>query len=235
MYQLLDHALIAKYKKDNKRFEIFVDKDKAYLYHIGEYKKIEDVLVVDEIFKDARKGERWDEKTLMEVFGTIDPYTIADQILKHGDVPMTAEQRKKKIEERKRQILEIIRRETIDPRTNAPHTMIRLENAFEQAKVHIDPFKSADQQVEDVIKALRPILPMKVENVEIAIRVPAAYASKAYGTLKEYNPKKEEWTTQGDLIVVIEIPAGMQTELYSRINSVTHGNVQTRILSRKER
>ena len=229
---MLDNALIVKYKKDGKRFEIFVDKDKAYPYHTGEYDNIENVLIDDVIFKDGKKGERWDDKTLIDVFGTDDPYSIADYILKHGEPPITTEQRREMTEEKKRQILEIIRRETIDPRTDAPHTMIRLENAFEQAKINIDPFKPAAQQVESVIKALRPIIPIKTEHVNIAIRIPAVYASKAYGIIKEYNPKKEEWGSNGELIALVEIPAGIQTELYSKLNAITHGEVQTKIISK---
>ncbi len=230
---MLNDALIVKYKKGNLQFEIFVNKDKAHPYHIGELTNVRDVLIVEDIYKDAKKGEKWDEKTLIDNFGTDDPYKIAEHIMKHSEIPMTTEQRKKKLENKRKQILDIIRRESIDPRTNAPHTMVRLENAMEQIKVNIDPFKTAEQQVETVIKALRLVLPIKIETVEIAIRIPAIYAAKAYGIVKGYNPRKEEWGSQGDLIAIISIPGGLQTELYNKLNSVTQGNVQTKVVSTK--
>jgi ribosome maturation protein SDO1 len=229
---LLDDALILKFKKNNNRFEIFVDKDKAYPYHCGQIKSIRDVLIAEDIFKDAKKGEKWDEKTLIDAFETSDPYKIAEHILKNGEVPLTTDQRKEKIKEKTKQILETIRREAIDPRTNAPHTMVRLENAFEQAKIHVDPFKPVDHQVEEVVKQLKFILPLKIENVDIAIRIPAQYAAQSYGIIKDYNPKKEEWGSQGDLIALVQIPAGLQNELYSKLNSVTQGNAQTKIVSK---
>ncbi len=230
---MLNDALIAKYKKDGKRFEIFVDKDKAYLYHIGECTRIDDVLVVEEVYKDAKKGNKWDDKTLVDAFGTADAHNIADYILKHGEVPLTTDQRRKKIQDKQKQIIELIRQETIDPRTDAPHTLIRIQNAVEQAKIQIDAFKPAEQQVEQVMKAIRLIIPLKVERVTIAVKVPAAYAARAYGVIKEYNPTKHEWTAQGALIALVELPAGMQEQFYSKINAVAHGNIETKIISKK--
>jgi len=66
--------------------------------------------------------------------------------------------------------------------------------------------------------------------VRIAVRVPAEYAPRAFGTLKEYNIQREEWQANGSLIVIIEMPAGLQGEFYDKINKITAGAVETKIV-----
>ena len=134
------------------------------------------------------------------------------------------------LEKRRKQIIELIAKEAIDARTNTPIPPQRRELAMEQAKVHIDPFKRAEDQIEGVVKALRPILPIKMEKVKVAVKVPSQFAMSAYQMLRSYKVVNEEWTSSGDVIVVVEIPAGLQAELYERLGKLTHGQAQTKIL-----
>ncbi|MFA5382692.1 MAG: ribosome assembly factor SBDS [Candidatus Micrarchaeia archaeon] len=226
----LDTALVAHYDRDDIRFEILVDAEKAYEYKEGKIKEIRQVLASDEIFKDAKNGERHKDECLIKYFGTTDPLEIAKQIILLGEVPITTNLRRKLVEEKTNQVIAIILRESIDPRTNAPHTRVRLENALEQVRIHIDPFKSAETQVEGVVNVLKPVLPIKFKRIQIAVKVPPEYSQRSYGLLKEFGIKKEQWTSTGYLVAVIEIPAGIQMEFYNKINSFTHGNVETKIL-----
>ncbi|MEM3771203.1 MAG: ribosome assembly factor SBDS, partial [Candidatus Micrarchaeia archaeon] len=132
------------------------------------------------------------------------------------------------VEEKRKKIISILARETIDPRTNAPHPPQRIEKAMEEVKINIDPFKPAENQINDVISALRTILPMKIETAVYAIKVPADLAQKIYGSIKSYNVQKEEWQSDGSLIALIEIPAGMQTEFLDKINKLTAGRAQVK-------
>ncbi len=165
-----------------------------------------------------------------KIFGTTDIMKILEFILDRGDVQLTTEQKRKKTAEKRKQVIAILLREAIDPRTKAPHTQIRLENAMEEARIHLDPFKDPREQLDDVVKALRPILPMKFEKIKIAVKVPAAFSHKCYGTLKNYGIKQEEWTKEGDLIVVVEIFAGIQGEFYDKLNKMTTGQVETKVI-----
>ncbi|MBN1170185.1 ribosome assembly factor SBDS, partial [Candidatus Micrarchaeota archaeon] len=180
----LDKAIIASYEKEGKRFEIYVDPDAAYAYLEKSKKDLKNILVSDEVYEDAKKGDRAKASDLEKVFGTTDIMQILELIMKKGEVQLTTEQRRKKTEEKRKKIVAILLREAIDPRTKAPHTQIRLENAMEQAKIHVDPFKDEREQVDEIVKILRPILPMKFEKAKIAVKVPAAFAHKCYGTLK---------------------------------------------------
>ena len=180
----LDKAITASYEKNGVRFELLVDPDATYAYIEKRKPDLKNILVAEELYADAKKGEKAKATDVQKVFGTLDIMQILEFILKNGEVQLTTEMRRKKVEERKKQIVTILLREALDPRTKAPHTQIRIENAMEQARVHIDPFKDPREQLEEVVKALRPIIPMKFEKVKIAVKVPAAYAHRCYGTLK---------------------------------------------------
>lgn len=226
----LDNALVAHYDVDGVRFEVYVDKEKAYEYKHGAKNDFGGILVVDEIFKDAKKGERHKNEALEKAFGTADPRKVAEIIIDKGELPLTTDQKRKLTEEKRKKVIAIILREAIDPRTKAPITPVRLENALGQVKVHIDPFKRAEEQVDAVVNVLKPVLPIKFEKIRVAVKIPAQHAQRCFGILKEYGVKKEEWMKTGALVAVLEIPAGLQPELYNKLNSMTHGDIETKIL-----
>ncbi|MCX8197899.1 MAG: ribosome assembly factor SBDS [Candidatus Micrarchaeota archaeon] len=226
----LDNSVIAHIDINGERYEIVVDPDLAYQYRTGQKKELNNVLTVEEVFKSFRNGERHTSSSLQKAFGTTDVFSIADRILKKGELSLTTEQKRKLLADKKKQIVAILMRECIDPRTGAPHTQMRLEQAIEESGVHIDGMKDAHEQLEEVIKALRPIIPLKFERVKIAAKIPPSFAQKIYGMLKGYGIQKEEWASDGSLIVVIEMPAGVQGEFYDRLNKATGGSAETRII-----
>ncbi len=230
----LDKAVIARYEKDGLRFEIYVDPALAEMYKEGRKKDLANILIVEEVYSNARKGERAKSSDLEKVFGTTDVYHILEVILKKGEIQLTTEQRRRKVDEKRRQIIAILARETIDPRTKAPHTETRIANALEEAKVHIDPFKDAREQIPEILKKLKLVLPIKFEKVRIAVKIPPQYAPKVYGMLKNYDIQQEQWLGDGHLIVLLEMPAGAKGEFFEKLNRLTHGENETRILEQHE-
>jgi len=226
----LDDAVVARYEFAGEKFELLVDPDLAYLYKTGQKKDLNNLLVVEEIFEDARKGERHTEQAIKKAFQTTDIMKILEIVMKKGDVPLTTEQKKRLLQEKTKKIIGIIARESIDPQTGAPHPPQRIERAMEEARVRIDEFRDAESQVEDVLKALRPLIPIKFEKVRIAVRIPAEYAQRAYGLLKQSGLKNEEWQNNGSLVAVLEMPGGMQGDFYSAIGKLTSGMAETKIL-----
>lgn len=228
----LDKAIIADITIDGKAFEIYVDPEMANMYKEGRKPDTKNILVVEEVYSDAKKAERAKSDALQKAFGTTDIMQILEIILKKGNLQLTTEQRRKKVEEKHKQIVSILMRETIDPRTNAPHTQGRIEEALEKAKIHVDPFKEARDQLPDILKEIRIIIPLKFEKLKIAVKIPPEHAHRSYGTLKSWGILREEWANDGSLIVVVEIPAGAQGEFYDRINKMTAGNNETKILEK---
>ncbi len=227
----MSKTVIAKYTSAGETFEIFVDSDKAYDFITGKIQDPLSVLEVEDVFKDANKGDRQSQDKLKKVFSTEDLGKITAIILKNGTVPLTTEQRARLLEEKKRQIIQIIATNAIDPRTNAPHPAQRIENAMKEARIQIDPFRHATEQVDDVVKKLSIKLPLKFSTVRMEVVIPAMYSNRSYGLLKQYGMKSEKWLNDGSLSVMLEFPAGLQSEFYDKLNNATKGTAITKIIS----
>ena len=227
----LDDAIIARYERKGMHFEILVDPHAAEKVIEGQPVNIVENLAIDTIFKDARKGEKASEEAIREVFGTLDIGEIAIKIIKEGEIQLTVKQRREMQERKKKAIIDWIARSSMDPRTKLPHPRERIELAMEEAKVHIDPFKPVEEQVKKILDAIRPILPISIENVKVEIKIPAQYSGRVYGEIvKMVKMLKEEWLSDGSFKCIVEIPAGLQTELYDMLNKITKGEVITRLL-----
>jgi len=228
----LDKAVIARYQHGQLNFEILVEPETAYRLKKGENVPIDNVIASRDVFSDSRKGLRANETDLNKTFGTNVIDKIAIKIIKDGEIQLTTEQKNKMQEERTKQIINLIARNAVDPRTHAPHPPNRIEKALEAARIHVDPFKPAQDQIEGALKAIKFILPIKLEIVRIAIKIPAENAVRVYGFVKEHKRIKEEWESDGSLIAVVEIPAGLQGEFFDKLNKLTSGNNETKIIER---
>ncbi len=227
----LDDAVPARLKTHGTTFEVLVDPDGALALKRGERVNLEDILAVEDIFENASRGDRSPEEDLQKAFGTLEVLPIAEIIIKKGDISLTAEQRKQFIENKRRQVIEVIARNAINPQTKTPHPPTRIEQAMTEARVNIDPTKSIDELVKIAMKAIRPLIPIRFEVVDVAVKIPPAYAPKAYGEVAAFGKlSREAWQNDGSWIGVVEIPAGMQTEFYALINRLTKGEAETKLL-----
>ncbi|MFB3888579.1 MAG: ribosome assembly factor SBDS [Candidatus Bathyarchaeia archaeon] len=223
---------IARLTKENEHFEILVKPQKALDYRNGKISGVTEVLVAETIYSDANKGTRAAEENLRKAFGTTDALKIADAILKKGTLQLTTEQRRKMVEDKRRQVIDFISRQAVDPKTNLPHPPMRIENAMEQIRYPIDPYKPVEEQARDIIKLLRPILPLKVEQLSIAVTIPAAYAVRAYGAVKTFGAiKREEWRTDGSWYGVLDMPAGSYASFLNKLGEVTKGTGEAKVMS----
>ncbi|MDM7935488.1 MAG: ribosome assembly factor SBDS [Methanothrix sp.] len=227
----LEDAVPARLKTHGTTFEVLVDPDGALALKRGEPVELEGILAVEDIFENASRGDRSAEEDLEKAFGTTDLLAIAETIIKKGEISLTAEQRKRFIENKRRQVIEIIARNAINPQTRAPHPPSRIDQAMTEARVNIDPTKSTDELVKIAMKAIRPLIPIRFEEIEVAVRIPAAYAPKAYGEIAAFGKiNREAWQNNGSWIGVVQIPAGMQTDFYALINRLTRGEAETKLL-----
>jgi len=222
---------VARLTKENEHFEILVKPNKALDYRNGKIPGISEVLAADIIFSDANKGTKVSEEAMKKAFKTLDPLKIADEIIKKGTLQLTTDQRRKMVEDKRRQVIDFISRQAVDPKTNLPHPPMRIENAMEQIRYPIDPYKSVEEQAKDIIKLLRPILPLKVEQVKVAVKIPAQYSSRAYGTIKTLGAiKREEWRGDGSWYGELELPAGAYASLLNKLGDATKGTGEAKII-----
>jgi len=222
---------IARITKEGEHFEILVKPEPAFSYRTGKTDSVSKVLATETIFTDANKGLRASEDQLQKAFGTMDPIAIAGAILKRGTLQLTTEQRRKLTEEKRKQIISFITRQCVDPKTNLPHPPMRIEQALEQVHYSIDPFGDVEEQAKEVIKLLRPILPLKMEQVSVAVRIPPEYASKVYGTVKGFGTmRKEEWRADGSWFTIVEMPAGLYGPFLEKLGEMTKGSLEANLV-----
>ena len=216
----------ARITKDNEHFEVLVKPQKALDYRMGKISSITEVLVSETIFSDANKGTKISEEAIRKAFGTTETLKVAETL------QLTTEQRRKMVEDKRKQIIDFIARQSVDPKTNLPHPPTRIENAMEQIHYPIDPFKPIEEQAKEIIKLLRPILPLKMEQVNVAVQIPVTYSARAYGTIKGFGTiKREEWRADGSWYGVLEMPAGLYAPFLEKLGDITKGTGEAKIIS----
>jgi ribosome maturation protein SDO1 len=227
----IEDAIVARLESHGETFEILIDPKVVNLIRDGKEVDLSDHMVIDEIFRNAHKGTRPEERKVMEVFGTTDPVEVAKHIILKGEVQLTTQQRKEMLESKKKRIVAEIARNAINPQTSAPHPPARIEAAMEEARVHVDPFKSVESQIEPILKALRPLIPIRFDKVRIAVRLTGDQYGRCYDYISQSGKlTKEEWQSNGSWIGIIELPAGMRDDFLGKLAERTKGDVETKIL-----
>ena len=226
-----DRYTVARIQRDGEHFEILVKPQPALDYRMGKKAAISEILAIDTIFTDSNKGTKASEEKLKKAFGALDTLAIAETILTKGQLQLTTDQRRQLTEAKRKQIIAFISRNCVDPKTNMPHPPMRIEQAMEKIHYPIDAFKEVEEQAKDIIKLLRPILPIKIENVNVEIRIPTEHAARAYGAVKGYGTlKKDEWRADGSWHGVIEMPAGAYGPLLEKLGEITKGTAEAKII-----
>jgi ribosome maturation protein SDO1 len=227
----VEDAVVARWEHQGSRFEVLVDPQAVQDIKDGKTVDIADKLALDQVFKDARKGDKISEEHLEKVFKTRSIPEIALEIVKRGEVQVTTDQRHKLAEAKYHQIVAQIARNAMNPQTGAPHPPARIEAAMKEAKVHVDPFRPADQQMQEILQKLRPLLPIRLDTVRVRIKVRGQDYPRVIGDLKGLGKLSEEnWLGDGSWSGVLEIPAGVQTELYEKLNARTKGSAEAALL-----
>jgi ribosome maturation protein SDO1 len=208
-----------------------VKPDPALDYKLGKKKDISAILVSEEIYTDSGKGTKPSAEKLLKAFKTEDLTEIAKIIMEKGDLNLTTDQRRKMIDDKRKQIVEFIVKTYVDPRTHLPHPPLRVELAMKDGRVSVDPQKSVDEQVKDIVEKLRSIIALKSENMNLEIIIPAQYASLSYAVLKSVGSlKKEEWQNNGSLKAILEIPAAARPNVIDRLGSITKGSASVEVM-----
>ena len=85
----LDDAVIARFEKFGKKFELFVDPDLVELWKTNnDAIEISKLLAIEDVFHDARDGERPTAEVLEKVFNTLKITEIATRIISEGEIQL---------------------------------------------------------------------------------------------------------------------------------------------------
>jgi len=224
---LLDEHVIGRISSHGERFEIIVEPDVVEKFRSGVEVDLLDNMPVEKIFTDASKGKEAPTHMVERAFDTTKIEEIARIILEKGEVQITTEQRNKRQEQKRKEIINRIAKRSYNPQTNTPHPPQRIENAMSEAEVHIDPFKPVSLQMDDVVDKLRDLIPLSFEKKRFAVTVRGDLQGKIYGPLKRIGSiEDEEWLEDGRWQGIVKMPAGKKEELYQKINELTKGKAE---------
>jgi len=229
----LDEAVTARLESHGERFEVLVDPDAALQIKREEFDgDLESVIAAEDVFEDAAAGDRPPETALEEVFDTTDPLAIIPEVIRRGEIQITAEQRREMQEQKHKQLVNQITRNAVNPQMDdAPHPPERIERALEEAGFQVDPMEPVENQVDEALDALRPVIPIRFDEVVMAVQVPADYAGSAQAQIRQFGDlQEEEWQSDGSWVGVLKFPAGLQNEFYDTVNEHTSGEAETRVV-----
>jgi len=229
----LDEAVTARLESHGERFEVLVDPDAALAIKREEFDgDLEEVIAAEDVFEDAAAGDRPPESALEEVFGTTDPLEIVPEVIKRGEIQITADQRREMQEQKHKQLVTQISRNAVNPQMDdAPHPPERIERALEEAGFQVDPMEPVENQVDEALDELRPVIPIRFDEVVMAVQVPADYAGSAQAQIRQFGDlQEEEWQADGSWVGVLKFPAGLQNDFYDLVNEHTSGEAETRVV-----
>ena len=229
----LDEAVTARLESHGERFEVLVDPDAALAIKRDEFDgDLENVIAAQDVFEDASRGDRPPENALEDVFGTTDPMEIIPEVITRGEIQITADQRREMQEQKRKQLINRITRNAVNPQMDdAPHPPERIESALQETDFRVDPMEPVENQVDEALDELRPVIPIRFDTVTIAAQIPADYAGSAQAKIRQFGDlEREEWQPDGSWIGVVEFPAGLQNEFYDLVNELSSGNAETQII-----
>jgi ribosome maturation protein SDO1 len=213
----------ARIRKNGMNFEIIVDMDEALKFKKGESNFLN--VEGDFIFSDSKKGFKAGNDDLEVAFGTTDVNEIGKIIVKQGEVLVDQGHRDEEKEKKIRQVVDFLATNSMDPQTGNPHSPNRIRNALEQTHVNIKNVP-IENQINEIIEQINKIIPIKIETKRVKILIPAIQTGKAYGIISQYR-ESEKWLNNGDLEVIVKVPAGIIIDFYDKLNGVTHGSALT--------
>jgi len=216
-------AIRIRYDGDNT-FEILVEPEPAKKAKLeGKEFDMPRLLFVQQVFKNADKGERASPDELKREFGTRQLMEAAEEIFEKGNMQLTTDQKKKMREDKHKQIVNMIARRAQDPKTGNPHPPQRVENALEEAGFNADAMKDVEEQFDEAIDSIKPIIPVSLDEKTVAIKIPSGKAGKAYDKIQQTAEVLEEQWGNEYFFAKIKVPAGILTELMEDIQEMTEG------------
>lgn len=213
----------ARSKVKGKHYEISVDFEEAMKFKNGEG-NITGALNSNSVYYDLAKGTVASQDDLKSAFGTGDLYEIVEKIIKEGEVQKPQEFRSEEREMKIKQVIDLILRNAVD-QNGRPYTGERIRRAIDDVHYSFDD-RPAERQMPEVVDKLRVVIPIKIDLKKVKLTIPAQFTGQVYGLLKDYK-ESEEWLGNGDLVVIANVPAGMQIDFYEKLNNVTHGAIQS--------
>jgi len=221
----VDEAFEVRYKFAGEKFEVLVDFDK-----LNEFKKkpeeisVYDVLADSKIFKDQKKGDIVADSDLRKAFGDKSEKEILKQILIKGECQIPTAFLNKLREEKKKQVINYIVENSVNPTTKARYTPTMVESEINKLKFNFDPNLDFSHQAEEVLKMLKKVMPISMEKVIIEMEIPGMHCGNFYGSFRKFGKiMKEYFDNDGNLRMHIEVMESKIDDVCNFIKNNSNG------------
>ena len=189
---------------------------------------ISNVVQTDNIYLDIKKGNVAKETDLEKNFGTSDYEECIKVMLDKGEYSLTTEERRKKVEQRKREIISYISKNYVDTKTNIKITIDIIEETLKKIKMTIDPHISGNKQAKDIIRKFINCYPVKKISIDGSLNIPYYLQEKMNKILSKYSDISSIYKNENicKTIYDLSIAPGDFDELMNVLQKVTNGEFE---------
>ena len=165
----MSKSLVVKLKKGGQQFEVLTKVGSMEPYRAGKM-KMDQILVTEEIYKNASKFDKIKNSELKKAFGIDNKIECLKIILDEGTYPLSKKEMATKVATKRAEILNYLHKYYMDPaplkegKPLRPHPISRFDGILDEMKVNIDPNDSLHNQVRSITKKLPEFLPVSPVN-----------------------------------------------------------------------
>ena len=231
---IMSQFQLVRYKVGGKhQFEIMVKPGTVLKYREGKIESLDAVLFSDMVFSNQSKAERANDSDLKDAFQTTDAHACCKIILEKGEYQMSTAERKEKLEQKRKGIVNYLHKYYTDPRTKLPHPVARIEGAIQDKKIRIDMDLPAEKQAQDMVSKLVELIPLKKSEMEGTVVVPHKHVGVVSGFIRKYvTVKNENYDGHGCTMEVTLVPGDYDT-LMKELQRATNGEYQFDIVGQE--
>ena len=125
-----------------------------------------------------------------------------DQILAKGELQVSEKERQTQLESAFRDVATVVTDMCVNPDTKRPYTVGVVERAIKDIHYSVKPHKSTKQQALEVIRLLKPTMPIERAKMKLKVTLPSREARKVREKIGPMIVTEQEEWEGGDLEIV---------------------------------
>lgn len=220
---MADKYQIVKYKSGKNAFEVLCVPGTVLKYRDGQL-GLDKTLFAENVYKNFSTGDRAKESELQEAFGTTNEMECIKKIMDEGEYSLSTKERQELVEKKKKEMITYVHKQYIDPRTKVPHPISRIEGVFKDMKLMVDPFKSAEKQVEAIFSKLVEKMPLKKTLVYATLKLKHQYLGKVMPVAHKWAKVSGEQYNHEGVAMDLSIVPGDYESLVNELHNLTKGD-----------
>lgn len=182
-------------------------------------------MITDKIYTDVKKGNLAKDSDLNKIFNTSNYDDQIKNMLDNGEYSLTTEERRKKVSERKKEIISYILKNYTDIKNNKLTSDI-IEEILKKIKYTVDPHINGSKQARDLIKKFSNTYPIKKISINGILNYPNYYQESLQKILPNYTHISSSKITDDKYVLEISISPGDFDEFINILQKNTNGDFE---------